>query len=177
MKRQWPCKDGHVNFSYWGGPTALRFNLPLIQWMEDEGIDVEFLKSFDWVSLNLRTGVLDEETKNRIEEPTVKFLMTHTKAELLEGAIKYNSPLYPVSTTADMPGNPQLAARNFWAEIEHPELGTTITYPGAFVNASETPPVVSRRAPLIGEHNREIYEQEMGFSREELVTLKQAGVI
>jgi crotonobetainyl-CoA:carnitine CoA-transferase CaiB-like acyl-CoA transferase len=62
-------------------------------------------------------------------------------------------------------------------DIEHPELGTTVTYPGAFAHASEAPPRISRRAPLIGEHNREIYEGELGFSREDLVRLKEAGVI
>ena len=71
----------------------------------------------------------------------------------------------------------QLAAREFWQKVEHPELGTTLTYPGAFANASEAPPRISRRAPRIGEHNQEIYEQELGLSTEELKTLKQAGVI
>jgi len=62
-------------------------------------------------------------------------------------------------------------------EVEHPELGTTITYPGAFGIFSEMSPRISRRAPLIGEHNEEIYEKELGISREKLITLKQAGVI
>ena len=85
--------------------------------------------------------------------------------------------LYPVATTDDMLENAQLAARGFWEEVEHPELGTTITYPGSFANSSEISPRISRRAPLIGEHNQEIYEQELGISKEKLVTLKQAGVI
>jgi benzylsuccinate CoA-transferase BbsE subunit len=175
VTNQWPCKDGHVIFMYWGGPLALRFNMPLIQLMEDEGVDVEFLKSFDWLAFDWRTT--EQEMMDRIAEPTSKFFMMHTKAELLDKAVKYNFPLYPTATTADTLENVQLAARNFWVELEHPELGTTITYPGAFVNASETPPVVSRRAPLIGEHNKEIYEQELGMSGEELLKLKQAGVI
>ena len=53
----------------------------------------------------------------------------------------------------------------------------SITYPGVFTNASETPLTISRRAPLIGEHNEEIYEKELGLSREELLILKQAGII
>jgi formyl-CoA transferase len=95
----------------------------------------------------------------------------------LDKAIKHGFPLYPVSTTADIAADVQLAGRNFWVSIEHPELGATITYPGAFVNASETRCRIWRRAPLIGEHNQEIYEQELGLSKEELLTLKQAKVI
>ena len=41
--------------------------------------------------------------------------------------------------------------------MEHPELDAIIRYPGAFVQATETSASVSRRAPHIGEHNREIY--------------------
>jgi crotonobetainyl-CoA:carnitine CoA-transferase CaiB-like acyl-CoA transferase len=103
--------------------------------------------------------------------------MMHTKAELLEGAVKRRVMLYPVATTKDILENVQLAARSFWVEVEHPELGAAITYPGAFTNASETPPRISRRAPLIGEHNEEVYEKELGISREELLRLKQAEVI
>jgi crotonobetainyl-CoA:carnitine CoA-transferase CaiB-like acyl-CoA transferase len=62
-------------------------------------------------------------------------------------------------------------------ELEHPELGTAITYPGAYGFFSESPVKISRRAPLIGEHNEEIYEKELGISKEKLVILKQAGVI
>ena len=84
--------------------------------------------------------------------------------------------LYPVSTMKDILESPQLAARDFWRQVEHPELDTTITYPGAFATASGTPLQLSRRAPLIGEHNEEVY-REMGLSVEEILTLKQAGVI
>jgi benzylsuccinate CoA-transferase BbsF subunit len=110
-----------------------------------------------------------------VVEPARKFFMTHTRAELLEGALKHHAMLYPVSTTADILESVQLAAREFWVELEHAELGTTITYPGAFTKASEAPLRVSRRAPLIGEHNQEILEQEPGLSREIPSTPKQTG--
>ena len=103
--------------------------------------------------------------------------MTQTKAELLEGAVKYKIMLYPVATADDMYENAQLASRGFWLKVEHPELGASITYPGAFTQSTAAPIKISRRAPLIGEHNREIYEQELGISREKLTVLKQAGVI
>jgi len=114
---------------------------------------------------------------DKIEEPTSRFFTTKTKAELLEGAINKGVMLYPVATTADMMEDPQLAARKFWVDVEHPELDTAITYPGAFGHCSETPPRISRRAPLIGEHNLEIYQDELGISREKLTILKEAGVI
>ena len=84
---------------------------------------------------------------------------------------------YPIFNTADVLKSSQLAAREFWEEVEHPELGTTITYPGAFAKISETPIRISRCAPRIGEHNQEVYEQELGIPREKLLKLKKANVI
>ncbi|MEE8174038.1 MAG: CoA transferase [Dehalococcoidia bacterium] len=175
ITQMWPCKDGYVSWRYWSGPYAKRWNLPLVRWMESEGTADDFLKGFDWDAFDWRT--VSQETIDRIAEPTRKFFMAHTKAELMEGALRHNAMLYPVSTTADMLGSVQLAARGFWTEVEHPELGTTITYPGTFAHTSEAPPGISRRAPLIGEHNQEVYERELGISREDLLTLKQAKVI
>ncbi len=82
-----------------------------------------------------------------------------------------------MATTKDTLESIQLAAREFWVELEHPELGTTLTYPGAFARTSEKPPKISRRAPLIGEHNREILGRELGIPEEQLTELHQAGVI
>ncbi len=174
LTRLWPCKDGHVSWFFWGGPMSLRTNVPLVEWMDKEGWGDEYMKNFDWSKFGMETT---QEEMERLEAPTAKFFLAHTKKELSEGALKNGVQLYPVSTPADMLESSQLAARGFWEEVEHPGLGTTITYPGAFANASEAPPRISRPAPLIGEHNREIYEKELGISGERLIVLKQAGVI
>jgi crotonobetainyl-CoA:carnitine CoA-transferase CaiB-like acyl-CoA transferase len=70
-----------------------------------------------------------------------------------------------------------LSSREFWAQVEHPELGEAITYPGPFLRASLTPLGIKRRAPLVGEHNKEVYRDLLGFSDADLILLSQAGVI
>jgi len=170
----WPCKDGYISWFH-GGSSRVSPSLPLIKWMESEGVTSDFLKEFDWTRPDFNE--ISQEEMNRIEEPTARFFMTHTKTELLEGAVKHQVMLYPVATTDDMLESVQLAAREFWEEVEHPELGTPITYPGAFAYASVAPPKISRRAPLIGEHNQEIYETELGLSKDKLIILKQSKVI
>ena len=107
----------------------------------------------------------------------VDYLVKELKAELFGEALKRGAMVYPVSTAAELLNSPQLTARGFWVALEHPELGTTITYPGPFAKCSETPPKVTRRAPLIGEHNQEIYEKELGISKGKIRTLKQDGII
>jgi len=175
VRHIWPCKDGYVMWRYTGGPNAVRHSIPLVNWMAEEGMADEWLKNFDWENFSHFTTTQD--VIDRMEEQTISFFMTHTKAEMMAGAIKYRIMLYPVAAANDMAESPQLAARDFWTNVEHPELGTTIRYPCKFNNASETPPVISRRAPLIGEHNEEIYRNELGISAESLARMKKDGVI
>jgi crotonobetainyl-CoA:carnitine CoA-transferase CaiB-like acyl-CoA transferase len=170
----WPCKDGFVSWTH-GGKNVLNPSFPLIKWMKEEGYTNDYIDNFNWDRDDFAR--ISQEEMDQIEEPTGRFFMAHSKAELLEGAVAHEALLYPAFTNADMLYDPQLKARKFWVEIEHPELNTTLSYPGAFVNSSEAPPKITRRAPLIGEHNAEIYEKELGISKEKLIILKEAGAI
>jgi crotonobetainyl-CoA:carnitine CoA-transferase CaiB-like acyl-CoA transferase len=103
--------------------------------------------------------------------------MRHTKSELWEEGVRRRVMVYPVANAKDILNDPQLIEREFWVELEHPELNDKITYPGAFVRTEDKLCKVRRRAPLIGEHNTEIYEEELGFSKKEIAILKQCMVI
>jgi benzylsuccinate CoA-transferase BbsE subunit len=70
-----------------------------------------------------------------------------------------------------------LRDRNFWKEVEHPELGRSFVYPGEAAICNGSPWRISRRAPLIGEHNTEIFCDELGLSRSELCVLMENRVI
>ena len=172
--RLFPCKDGWVSWSHMG-TSVLGPSLPLIRWMQEEGMSTEFIDNFDWSRPDFMA--IPQEEMDKIDEPTAKFFLTRTKAEIMDAAVNRGIMMYPVATTSDMLADKQLAARNFWVDVEHPELGATIRYPGAFGLFSETPPAIRRRAPLIGEHNLEIYRDELGISGEQLTILKQAGII
>ena len=67
--------------------------------------------------------------------------------------------------------------RGFWKEVEHPELGRSFVYPGEAAIYNGSPWRISRRAPLIGEHNAEIFCDELGLSRGELSVLAENHVI
>ena len=92
-------------------------------------------------------------------------------------ALKHEALIAPGYNPEELAGYQQLLGRDFWVEVEYPEIGTTIKHPGAFSKVSEASLEVSRRAPLIGEHNQEIYGEELGFSKEEMALLKAGGVI
>ena len=84
--------------------------------------------------------------------------------------------LYPVISAKEIWDNVQLKARDFWTQVNHDEMGETLIYPGSlFVLSGQRPGI--HRAPLPGEHNGEVYCGELGFSRGDLVILKQTGII
>ncbi len=171
----WPCKDGYINFLIIGGQTGARTNRELSKWMDDEGMLPDFMKGIDWDSFDL-LSVKGEEMR-LIEEHIGRFFMRHTKKELYDWALRSRAMLYPVSDAKDLIENQQLNERNFWVKIEHPELGEEIIYPGSWVISSEADIGIRFRAPLIGEHNIEIYHDELGMTMDEILILKQSGVI
>ena len=69
----------------------------------------------------------------------------------------------------------QLTARAFFVETNHPRAGV-IKMPGAPI-VMPASPWTTRRAPLLGEHNDEIYRGELGLSRRSVRLLAAAGVI
>lgn len=175
MRQIWACQDGHIMFVIMGGAFGARSNLGIVEWMNGEGMADVFLQEFDWSKYDLATATQD--VQNRLEASVSRFFLKHTKAELYEGAIKRGIMLYPVATVKDIVENEQLKARNFWVSIEHPELKTHITYPGAFIKIEGSFCGPVSRAPLIGEHNSEIYCKEMSLSDREIARLKQEGII
>lgn len=171
----WPCKNGYVIFYIIGGKAGARTNRNLFKWMDEENMAPDYFRDFAWEELDMAQET--QQMQLLIEEPIAKFFLNYTKEELFVKGQERDIIIGMVSTPRDILNDPQLAARKFWVDIEHKELGDTIKYPGPFVKASETPITIERRAPLLGEHNLEIYESELGLSRVTICALKEAGVI
>jgi len=171
----WPCQDGFISFTLTGGAGSIRSNRALAEWVESEGAGSDFLRKVDWDKFDMAT--ITQDTLDKIEESLDQFFLAHTKAKLYEGALQRRIMLYPVNTFRDLASDVQLEAREFWVDAEHPELGSSIKYPGPFFKATEAQWQLCRRAPLIGEHNREIYVDELGMSGDELTLMLGRGVI
>ena len=120
---------------------------------------------------------MSREEGDRIQDYFVRFFKTKTRSEILDEALKRRIMIQSVNTPKEILGHYQLEARSYWQQLEHSDLDVTLNYPSRFCLLSETPGRLWRRAPHIGEHNQEIYHEELGFSVEELVSLKQAGII
>ncbi len=77
-----------------------------------------------------------------------------------------------VQTADDLLACPHLAAREFWAAIDHPATGTH-RFPGELLKFSKTPLSIRRRAPLLGEHNSEVLALELKFTASQIATMQQ----
>jgi len=143
--------------------------------MDSKGMAPAFMKERDWKKFDW-----DQTTQADFDELTEaigRFFKVHTAEELEEGAIQRGIMMNKVCDSADTFTSAQLKARDFWVNLKHDELGETITYPGVFGKFSLTPLQIERRAPLIGEHNHDIYVKELGLSESEFSELKTQGII
>ena len=114
-------------------------------------------------------------TRSEFDTIFVPWAFSKTKAEILESARQHKVYASPMLTTHDIFHDANFEARGFFREVDHPATGRH-RYPG--------PPVKMDRiewrvapAPLLGEHNREILVQRLGYSLADLARLRQAGVI
>ena len=82
-------------------------------------------------------------------------------------------PCGPINSIAEMAADAQTAAREMVVQLEHPRAGRTRAL-GLPIKLSATPGKVSRPAPLLGEHTREVLG-EFGFSRAEVEALIAEG--
>ena len=151
------ARDGHVSVTFGFGNSLGPFARRLMEWVHEEGFCDEATRDKDWIGYPalLRSGEEPAEEHERVRRVIADFVRTKTKAELLETAFQRRLLIAPMMTTEDVAGSDQLAARDYWRELDHPQLDRSIRYPGPFVKFGETPIQYRTRAPAIGEHNGE----------------------
>jgi len=174
QRQVWPCRDSYVFFNVIGGKQGAKTLRALTEWMDSEGMGTEFLLTKDWDNFDMFT--VTREEMDSISTPIGKFFKTHNMKELFTGAVPRGISIGPLSSMEDLLNDECLRQRNFWVDIAHPELEASVTYPREFVKSSEVDCSTRFRAPLIGEHNDEVYS-EIGLSAEEISSLKKSGVI
>ena len=179
MRTTYPAKDGYVTISLHFGTTMGPMTRRLMEYVYEQGFCDEATRDKDWIAYVelLTSGEEPMEEFERVMKILEEFTSSRTKAELLQAAVERGLLIAPIATIDEVAASEQLAARDFWREMEHPELSRTVRYPGPFAKFSETPLNYRRRPPTVGEHNREVYVEELGLSEERLAELQSSGVI
>jgi crotonobetainyl-CoA:carnitine CoA-transferase CaiB-like acyl-CoA transferase len=122
-------------------------------------------------------AVIAVNTSHIIDELVANFIASLPAEEVYHAAQQRGFTWGAVRAPEDLISDPHLHDRGFWKTVEHPELGRSFVYPGEAAIYNGSPWRVSRRAPLIGEHNAEIFCDELGLSRDELLVLAENRVI
>jgi len=174
QRQVWPCKDGYIFFFMIGGMQGAKTCRELVKWMDDEGMADEFLGTFPWERFDMATAAQD--LIDRISKPIAAFFLTRTKKEALEAVISRSISICPLFSMQDVLMDPNLASREYWTHLDLPGLQTAVPYPRQFLRSSENQVATRFRAPLVGEHNAEVYAR-LGLSVQDMADLKKAGVI
>jgi len=139
----YPCRDGHAVVI--GGPPK---NWPAMA----ELVGQPELAKPEFATMRGRV-----QRREQIDELLRPWLMSHGKMEIFEAGQEAGFAFGYVATMEDLAHSPQLRERGYLIEIEHPETGK-LTYLGAPFQMAETP-MRFTRAPLLGEHNEEIFSR------------------
>jgi len=157
------CKDGYVvvlapQQHQWEAMMNMMGNP---EWSKGEKCKDEFARS---------------EHASELQPLINEWMLQRTKKEIYHLGQSFGCPAAPVNSTADVFKSPQMKERGFFADIVHSRAGR-LSYPSASYKLSETPWQANRAAPLLGEHNQEIYCGRLGLSDQELAEMKASGVI
>jgi benzylsuccinate CoA-transferase BbsE subunit len=172
----WPCKDGFVAFYLFGGQMGAVSNPALTRWMEKQGLATVKMKKMDWPKFDIGRTAQDDIDRD-IVNPIRAFFLRHTQKELWNEGVKRRVMVYPVNDAAGVLGDGQLQERRFWVRMEHPPLGKTFTYPGAFIKTEKDLCGPRSPAPGMGEHNEAVYGELLGISDQEVMMLKERAII
>ena len=110
-------------------------------------------------------AVIAANTSHIIDDLVADFIASLPAEEVYHAAQERGFTWGAVRPPEALLDDPHLHDRGFWKEVEHPELGRSFVYPGEAAIYNGSPWRISRRAPLIGEHNTEIFCDELGLSR------------
>ena len=178
LRINWECVDGYVNFIQPGGHTGGRSMTNLSNWMDEEGVGHNVLRDTDWGEIGF--GQLSKELLEQMTPPLERFFKSKTKAVLAQQALDRRILLFPVNDPKDVFAYPQLLARDFFREVPLPNSDNeteTMKTLGPFMQFDISLNADFRRAPRIGEHNKEIYQDEMGFTDAQMAELRKERVI
>lgn len=113
-------------------------------------------------------GLVDEVVSCWVRHKTV--------SEVVATLIEAGLVVAPIYSFPQIIQDKHIQERDMVAEVEHPAAGKIALY-GVAAKFSLTPARVRRPAPMMGQHNKEVYGDWLGLSADEMAELEEKGVI
>jgi crotonobetainyl-CoA:carnitine CoA-transferase CaiB-like acyl-CoA transferase len=117
-----------------------------------------------------------KENEEALEQIVIRWTQERSAEEVTQSLQQAGVPVYPSLDGRDMLANPHVAARGFFVELEHPEVGIR-RHLGLPWKMSRTPCAVRRPAPCLGQDTEYVLGEVVGLSREEITTLRERDVL
>ncbi|MCX6024250.1 MAG: CoA transferase, partial [Chloroflexi bacterium] len=159
----YPCADGYMLFAA-GGDRYFRRLCRAIE-MPELLDDPRFATPFS------RPPYRDD-----FEALFIPWCLDRTRQEIFDVCQAARVMLAPINTVDELMRDPQMVAREFFQKVRHPTAGE-VTLPGPLFHMAETPWRIVRPAPLLGEHNRDVYCDLLGYAPEDLPRWAAQGII
>ena len=159
------CADGVVQFRVAGGNPRMWHRMVQLLEMPELEEDPRFL-----------TPALRTQNRSDLADIVLPWLMTQKKRDIAEKAQALGLNAAPVLDIGEVAEDSHNKERGFFVEVDHPIAGR-FRYPGAPFKLQEGGWEVRYPAPLLGQHNQDIYCHRLGYSKEDLVRLRASGVI
>ena len=156
------CEDGWILYQTGGGAT----------WAEI----ADFFGNPELLDPRFSTRVRRAEYGEEIDAILLDAIKDRGRWDLFTEASQKRMVFGLVQTPEELARCPQLESRGFYHEVDHPVMGR-LSVPAVLFSMSETPYQMRYPAPMLGQHNREVYCDHIGYSREDLVRMRQLGVI
>ncbi len=117
-----------------------------------------------------------KENSKKLDEFIEQWTAQHTPEEIVQVLQEAYVSAGVVQNGKDLAKDPQLMARDFFIPSEHPVLGRTVS-DSTPIRFMDSPKVHWKAAPLLGEDNRYVYMELLGFKEEDLSSYIERGII
>ncbi|MGE8614523.1 MAG: CaiB/BaiF CoA transferase family protein [Achromobacter veterisilvae] len=123
-----------------------------------------------------RTNTARIQNRDRIEAIMEDWFRAHALSEASDILMRHEVSFSPIYDIADIVADPHFIEREVLVRVQDEELGT-VNMQNVVPRFSKTPGRIWRAGPGIGQHNDEIYGQELGMSREQQAALRERSII
>ena len=117
-----------------------------------------------------------KENEAALEEIVTAWTQEISAAEATQNLQQVGIPAYPSLDAIDMVNSPHVGARDYFVELEHPEVGTR-RHMGIPWTMSRTPCEVRRPAPCLGQDTDAVLAEIVGLSQDEIATLREKDIL
>jgi crotonobetainyl-CoA:carnitine CoA-transferase CaiB-like acyl-CoA transferase len=167
---------GHILLMTGGLPRTRGSWAHLLAWMQKHGM-AEDLDDEKYARVIYTDPMVANPDRERMTSLIGRFVQSLPREEAYRGAQAIRLPWGPVRRPEENLDDPHWEDREFWARVEVPGHTEPVRIPLAPYHFTATPMSMRRRAPLLGEHNFEVYGSELGLSTQQLVALAETGTI